>query len=243
MKNIRLYETEVNYTSEKDNHEYPTVSYCKENDMVYYYEKVPLFEFVDLGLPSGTLWADRNVGASKPEEFGLYFAWGETQGYKSEDVDNGVRSFNWKSYKWSADAGGSTMTKYNEIDGLTTLEVADDAATTVDSSCRMPTKEEYEELVANTTSAVTIVNEVSGVTLTSKVNDNSIFIPFAGYVDGSYSYTDDQNFVYMWSSSLYNEYVYDDYGKVALCYINYEESIDITNFFRKYGMVIRPVKK
>lgn len=89
----------------------------------------------------------------------MYFAWGETQGYTG--ITN-EKKFDWPDYKWSADADGNTFTKYNGGDGLTTLEPADDAVTAVDKGCRMPTSEECQELIDNTTSALTEVNGVSG---------------------------------------------------------------------------------
>ena len=101
---------------------------------------------VDLGLPSGTKWANMNVGATSPQESGLYFAWGETTGYTSETTDG--RQFDWANYKWMAEGQSSWkyISKYQIDDGLTEacwyeydgykfagdslteLEVADDAA-------------------------------------------------------------------------------------------------------------------
>jgi len=90
--------------------------------------------YVDLGLPSGTLWATYNVGASKPEEYGDYFAWGETE---PKEV------YDWNTYKW-----GKIILKYNSEDGLTTLLPEDDAATANwGKEWRMPTTEEQRELV------------------------------------------------------------------------------------------------
>ena len=80
MKKIRKFEILNQYESTKGDFEYPTLSLVDENGLVYLMQK-SLYEFVDLGLPSGLKWASCNVGASKPEEYGLYFAWGETQGY------------------------------------------------------------------------------------------------------------------------------------------------------------------
>lgn len=146
-------------------------------------------EFVDLGLPSGLQWATCNLGATKPEEYGLYFAWGETQGYTAEDVNNGIKQFAWSEYKWSSDTEGTAMTKYNVTDGLTTLEAVDDAATTTYGGCRIPTAEECQELLDYTTSEfVYNYNEAgevrNGRLFTSKVNGNSIFIPAAGLCEG-----------------------------------------------------------
>lgn len=176
---------------------------------------------VDLGLPSGTKWANMNVGAEKPEDYGLYFAWGETQGYTSDTSDG--RSFDWASYKWMnpGQPSGMQVNKYqgkdgqiggcwydserNFIgDGKTTLDLADDAANANwGGSWRMPTNEEIEELIENTTSEWTTVNGVNGFRFTSKTNGNSIFLPAAGLRNASYSPDDRQGaYGYYNSSSL-----------------------------------------
>ena len=202
MNFLREFKTENDYLSVKDNFEYPTVSLVNETNMIYFMNN-SLYEFVDLGLPSGTKWASCNVGAEKPEDFGLYFAWGETQGYEGITDE---KQFSWADYKLCG-GSNSTLTKYNNnssygtVDNLTTLEQVDDAAYTSDKTCRMPTKEELEELTANTTSTWEILNGVNGRRFTSKTNGNSIFVPAAGYcyggsVDGVGSYG------YLWSSSL-----------------------------------------
>ena len=155
--------------------------------------KPELYEWVDLGLPSGTLWAAWNVGATKPEEYGLYFAWGETEGYSG--VTDSKR-FTWSDYKL-CNGSNSTLTKYNNktsygtVDNLKTLELVDDAAYVSDNLCRMPTSGEYQELISSTTSAWTSVNGINGIQLTSTkegYTDKSIFIPAAGYgTNGSLS--------------------------------------------------------
>ena len=166
-------------------------------------EKPELYEWVDLGLPSGLKWASCNVGAEKPEEFGLYFAWGETQGY--EGITD-TKKFSWADYKLCG-GSSSTLTKYNNkssygtVDNLTTLEQVDDAAYTSDKTCRMPTKAELEELTANTTSTWETLNSVNGRRFTSKTNGNSIFVPAAGSChDGSVGRVG--SYGYLWSSSL-----------------------------------------
>ncbi len=129
--------------------------------------------YVDLGLPSGTLWATYNVGATSPEEYGDYFAWGETEP-KNE--------YTWDTYKFGS--SNTAFTKYNETDGLTTLEAVDDAATVNwGEDWRMPTSEEQIELrTACTWEWTDNYNEtgVAGSIVTGK-NGNSIFLPAAGY--------------------------------------------------------------
>ena len=137
-------------------------------------------EYVDLGLPSGTLWATCNVGASKPEDFGNYYAWGETS-IKAK--------FNWDIYKY-CNGSDDQLTKYcNDsdygyngfTDNLTTLLPEDDAATVNwgDGWC-MPTADQWQELYENTTHTWTTQNGVNGRLFTS-LNGNSLFLPAAGF--------------------------------------------------------------
>ena len=142
-------------------------------------------DYVDLGLPSGTLWAKCNVGASSPEEVGDYFAWGETA---TKEI------YDWKQYKYSEyEDGVYKLNKYctnpawgvgGFVDNKTELEPSDDA---VIANCgegwRMPTSEEYDELYQNTTFEWIEINGVEGRLLTGS-NGNSIFLPAAGfYID------------------------------------------------------------
>ena len=130
-------------------------------------------DFVDLGLPSGTLWATRNVGASAPSQYGDYFAWGETQT---------KNTYSWETYQLSG-GSSSTVTKYCSADGLTYLQPEDDAATANwGAEWQMPSKEQCEELFYsnNTTTEWTQVNGVDGMKVTSLVNGKSIFLPAVG---------------------------------------------------------------
>ena len=113
--------------------------YRKNHNIVY--------NKVDLGLPSGLLWANKNIGATTEEDSGLYFQWGDIQGYAADQV--GVdKQFTWDDYKWSS---SGNFTKYTSSDGLTTLESSDDAATQImGSDWRMPTQADFQELVSNT---------------------------------------------------------------------------------------------
>ncbi len=161
-----------------------------------------LYEWVDLGLPSGLKWATTNIGAEKPEDFGLYFAWGE-QGY-SGITD--TKKFNWSDYKL---CGGSdtTLTKYNNnssygiVDNKLVLEQVDDAAYTSDNTCRMPTKANLEELTANTTNTWETLNGINGRRFTSKTNGNSIFVPTAGFCYSGSVYNVSYHGI-LWSGSL-----------------------------------------
>jgi hypothetical protein len=135
------------------------------------------YNAVDLGLPSGTLWADRNVGAATPEAYGDYFAWGETE---PKDY------YYWDSYKWY-NGSYDTLTKYctysseGTLDNKRTLDLEDDAAyVNMGSEWRMPTTDEQYELLHNCTWTRTTQNGVNGYKVTGD-NGNSIFLPAAGY--------------------------------------------------------------
>ena len=137
--------------------------------------------YVDLGLPSGILWATCNVGANTPEGCGDYFAWGETT---PKDV------YDWKSYQYGDFVDGRfAMTKYctvsswglnGFVDSLAILEPVDDAATAWGAGWRMPTGKDWDELYHYTTWAWTTQNGVEGRLLTAK-NGNSVFLPATGF--------------------------------------------------------------
>ena len=142
---------------------------------------------VDLGLPSGIKWASCNLGASKPEEFGGYYAWGETETKMAYDMWN---------YKWINQATGGGYngeTKYvteycapesQYVDNKTVLDPEDDAArVNLGGNWRMPTYIEMKELESCCEKQWTQLNDVNGWTLTGP-NGNSIFLPAAGVRDG-----------------------------------------------------------
>lgn len=133
-------------------------------------------EWVDLGLPSGTLWATCNVGANAPEEFGNYFAWGETA---PKEV------YSWETYKW-CNGSWNTLTKYctnsefGTVDNKTELEPENDAAyVNWGKSWRMPSLEQLQELLNNCTWTWTTLNGVNGIQVTGP-NGVSLFLPAAG---------------------------------------------------------------
>ena len=198
-------------------------------------------EAIDLGLPSGTKWANMNVGAEQPEDYGLFFAWGETVGYGSDTSDG--RSFDFASYKW-CNGSWDTQTKYctdssyGTVDNKTVLDLEDDAAyVNWGSSWRMPTITEIEELLDNTTSVWTTQNGISGRKFTSKTNGNSIFLPAAGYRYGSGLY-DQTSYGYYWSSSLNESYPY-----LARLLVFYSGNAN-PNYgsYRYNGFTVRPVQ-
>lgn len=166
-------------------------------------------DWVDLGLPSGLLWATRNVGASSPTDYGNYYAWGETSPKKVYD---------WNTYRHclcntdNGMCGHNNLTKYCNsssyghkgfTDNLTTLQSIDDAAT-VNYGGRTPTKEEWRELYYNTKSHWVTINGVKGRCFTGH-NGNRIFLPAAGFRRGS-SIHDEGCYGRYWSSLLYTDY-------------------------------------
>lgn len=190
------------------------------------------YEYVDLGLPSGLLWATMNVGADSPEDYGDYFAWGETQP---------KYTCYWDTYKW-CEGSSDTQTKYciysdyGIVDNKTILELSDDAAkANWGGSWRMPTKAEIDELRTKCTWTWEQKNGVKGYKVTSKTNGNSIFLPAAGYRSYSTFYNMGSEGHY-WSSSLSSRgscYAYDlDFDSR---YVNW--SIDD----RCVGRSVRPV--
>ena len=166
-------------------------------------ETAPKVNKVDLGLPSGTLWADRNVGADSPEAYGDYFAWGEVTP-KSE--------YSWNTYKWSGNVYDTqikycTNSSFGTVDGKSVLDLEDDAAyVNMGSEWRMPTNTELQELIDNCTWTWTTQNGVNGYKVTGN-NGNSIFLPAAGFLTYSeYSLVgSDGNY---WLSTLKENYSY-----------------------------------
>ncbi len=203
-------------------------------------------EYVDLGLR--VKWAKCNLGASKPSDYGSYYAWGETES-KAE--------YTWATYKWMQAGQSDEMhiTKYTIADGQTegiwydaggkfigdhktTLEAADDAAiANLGSPWRMPTIDEIQELRDNCTWTWTTQNGVKGYEVKSKKNGNSIFLPAAGYRKGSVL-SNAGSWGYFRSSSLYIGY--NDYASN----LNFDsDRHDKYNHSRRYlGFSVRPVR-
>ena len=182
-------------------------------------------EWIDLGLPSGLKWATCNVGADNPEDYGNYYAWGETA-TKSEYADS-----NSLTYELSI----SELQAQGIIDGNSNLTPQYDAATANwGGTWRMPTRDEQEELLNNCTWEWTTQNGVNGCKVTG-TNGNSIFLPAAGYRSGSSRYFSGSRGNY-WSSTPYNSnYAYDLYI--------YSSGQNMNYFSRYSGRSVRPVSE
>ena len=217
-----------------------TVDYAT-NVFTYYTDKDPN-SYVDLGLPSGTLWATCNIGASSPEDYGDYFAWGETTGY-----NNGKTTFNWSTYTLCK-GSENTITKYctksflgydGFTDGKTELDLEDDAAyVNWGPAWRMPSLDQFQELInsAYTTTERTTQNGVDGLKITSLKNGNSIFLPAAGERDNSsLNYTTGG---YYWTRSLNSNYPY--YARSM--FFNPIVSVNTSDYERFVGHSVRPVR-
>lgn len=198
-------------------------------------------QIVDLGLPSGTKWANMNVGAEKANDYGLFYAWGETVGHNADGSDYHV--FDWASYKWCKGSRNSqtkycTNGGYGTVDNKAVLELTDDAAfVNWGSEWRMPSNEEMHELVDNTTSEWTTIEGVGGYKLTSLITGNSIFFPAAG-CRVSESHYEDGTDCYYWTASI------DTNSPYASRYLRfYVGRVFIASMFRYYGMNVRPVRR
>ena len=186
-------------------------------------------EAVDLGL--SVKWAPFNIGATSPEEYGEYFAWGETAPKSN---------YNWSTYKW-CNGSNTTLTKYNTmssygtVDNKTVLDPEDDAAhVNWGGSWRMPTDEEWTELRTKCTWTWTTENGVKGSKLTGP-NGKSIFLPAAGYqYDTDLEYAGGSG--YYWSSSLYTG------DPFLACFVYfYSSNVGRGDLTRYYGRSVRPV--
>ena len=188
-------------------------------------------DYVDLGLGSGTLWATCNVGATSPEKYGDYYAWGETTTKSNYD---------WSTYKY-CNGYNDTMTKYctsssyGTVDNKTTLELSDDVArASWGGSWRMPTISQFDELNSTCTWSWTTLNGIKGYKVTGP-NGNSIFLPAAGCRDGESLYDAGSSGDY-WSSSLDTSYA------SGARMLNFTSSYRNTSSYgRCYGRSVRPV--
>lgn len=198
-----------------------------------YAEATALQEYVDLGLPSGTLWATCNVGASSPEEYGDYFAWGET-GTKNE--------YSWGNYSW-CNGALNRLTKYNyhaqygRRDNLYDLLLSDDAAyNRMGTSWCIPTKEQLGELCAQCIWMWTTLNGVYGYLVIGQ-NGGTIFLPAAGYRSGySSSYAGSSG--YYWTNHLGSDWPYN----ARILKINSQDYF-FGNMNRCYGLTVRAVRR
>ena len=182
-------------------------------------------EWVDLGLPSGLKWATCNVGADSPEDYGNYYAWGETTTKSTYTEDNSL----------TYGLNESQLQSQGYIDGSGNLTPSHDAATANwGGSWRMPTKTEMQELIDNCTRTWTTQNGVKGTKMTGP-NGNSIFLPAVGYRYGTSFHNDGYSGDY-WSSAPDGD---DD--AYHLNFYSGIESVNVDDIVRSAGFTVRPI--
>ena len=177
---------------------------------------------LDLGL--SVKWATCNLGATSPEEYGDYFAWGETEPKEK---------YSWETYKW-----GSSLSKYNATDDKKILDPEDDAAhVRLGDKWRIPSVEEHNELIENCVWTCTTFNDITGYKVTAK-NGNSIFLPTVGYKGSNGpSYPAGQYGLYWLRDVNESSYAY----LFNIQYLGASPSIISKMGTRCYGFAIRPV--
>ena len=193
-------------------------------------------QYVDLGLPSGMLWATCNVGANNPSEYGEYFAWAEV----SEKDDYSVESYKWCKASVHSQKKYCTNKVYGLVDNKSTLDAADDAATVNwGSECRMPSYNEVKELMEVCSWIWTSDYDNTGVAgyVVTGSNGNSIFIPASGYRCDGNTYLAG-SYGYLWSSSL------GSYSNCDAMVLNFKQnSVQWHGYGRHYGQPVRAVAK
>lgn len=187
-------------------------------------------DYVNLGLPSGTLWATCNIGATNPEEYGDYFAWGETKP---------KHDYNWTNY-FDTNDNGESFIKYNSDGGTIDLAYSDDAAyMNWGSGWRMPNLDQLKELYNNdyTTSVWTFQKGTRGLLITSKSNGVSIFLPAAGWREYDSLHLAGECGEY-WSLSLDT-----GHSNIAWKFSFYSIGIDTEYAIRYHALPVRPVRQ
>jgi len=209
------------------------------------------YKAINLGLPSGILWADRNIGAATPEDSGLYFQWGDTQGYTAEQVGNGegLKPFIWTDYKFLIDGSSSNFSKYNASDSKTVLDPEDDAAhVNMGGNWRMPTTEECEELCLNT-DIYLVPTEGEEIQGTAREQSGNITINWASQAQGTlkgvkfYKKGDKQTYMFVPASGYAGGGSVQNVGEYGYLWASSLFSADVQiawgfGFFADYGFIV-----
>lgn len=213
----------------------PLISLVLYEHDVYFDNK---YRFVDLELPSGTLWARNNIGAKKETDSGIYFAWGD-QNLSSENI--------WDFWQYDyIFYSGNSMIKYNNVDNLTQLRPIDDIVSLrIGQNWHMPTAEQFQELL-NTSYCTNewVTNYLdsgkNGILFTSVANNKTLFFPAAGnYIYQSYNNVliNENQQVSVWSSTLNTT----DVNKALYFNVTSSSSQINSDMYRYYGLPIRGV--
>jgi len=222
MKHLKIFETVAGFQAAQATLDLPNVSLIEAtmgvNYLPYVAPVVQQHDYVEIG---GVKWATMNVGANSITDTGLYFQWGDTQGYTASQCGSGdeQKYFSENDYIYYND---DSYTKYNSTDGKTVLDAEDDAVVTAawDGNWRMPTAAEYTALRNAVTTAWTADYQgsgVAGLVCTDKTDSSKVlFFPAAGIATyGNVLYVGNSG--YYWSSSLYD---YDDSNAYRLAFSN-----------------------
>ncbi len=225
------------------------------------YKIIDGHKFIDLGLPSGLLWAETNVGADLPADYGNYYAWGETS--VEDKYSSGYKYYNFDNYKYKDKEDDTiyTFTKYNSGGDMLTLDTSDDAAyTNWTTKCWTPTKEQVQHLIDNTTVTLDATREnskgstIRGAEFKSKTNGNSIFLPYNGDYErflciGYSGYRGNECGRY-WTNNLvpvkkvdymvYSTYTYQNPSTLSFGW-SATDNVSVSTNWRFYGLGIRPV--
>lgn len=244
MRNLVKFQTTAAYEAVESNLILPNVSLTVDNNTVHYNPSTPptpSYESVDLGLPSGTLWARYNVGAMSETECGLYFQWGDISGYTANQCgcNEDEKPFSWGDYKYNPSGDGETFTKYNSIDNKTVLDSSDDAATQIwGNDWHIPTSAQCQELIDNTTFEWTSINGVDGGKFTAQ-NGNYLFLPRCGGAENCMQPDSDYADAVYWSSTLAAEDYFSESCSLFAAY----DGCQVGGYSGRYiGYPIRPVR-
>lgn len=215
---LKEFETQAAYEAAQSGLILPNVSLTVDNNTVHYNPSSPVpptpsHDYVEI---AGIKWATMNVGANSVTDTGLYFQWGDAQGYTASQVGSGEgqKYFGWADYKYgngTSSPGVTGITKYNSTDGKTVLDASDDAVKAAwGSDWRIPTKDEYAALDNAVTTAWTtnyLESGVAGLVCTDKTDSSKVlFFPACGTCSNGSVYGVGSGGRY-WSSSLYGSNV------------------------------------
>lgn len=181
----------------------------------------PHEQYIDLGLPSGLLWATCNLGATSPEGYGNYYAWAET---------TPKQVYTWSTYKYY----DTDITKYTIGDGISYLDLEDDAASVnLGAGWKIPTNDDFDELQSNCTMTWTSRNGINGCLFVGP-NGNSIFFPMSGGKKRD-NLLNNGSCGFYWLNSVYSDENY------AYGFLLDSTTVTETSYYRMYGQTIRPV--
>lgn len=240
-KYMRVFDTHEAYELWSTSEQYiaPSVAGCIHEAEVHYNPIEP--EYVDLGLPSGNIWATCNLGSDDPYMPGLYYAWGDLSGYTADQV--GVdKNFNDSDYIYGSQ---DALTKYNDTDEWDELEQSDDAVydelgQTVDGYWHIPSPMDFDELLDNTDQTYDETHNC--YIFTSQINGKKLIMPLAGVADdGFISYRNDfGRYGAYWTNLLYYDGSVDITSAYA-AYLNQDLNGGLEQCYRFRGLQIRPV--